>query len=209
MSDILGKFNANVTNVELIEHRFQEQNVGQVEIRIDFLTQNVIDGKTIEVKGSCYKDLSTTKWIDKGPDKGKRACDATLDTLAKLGIDARSNPYNISKLIGRELAFNGHQTDKYGVNYYLDTFEDKKADESLLRNVFAEITNGFGSQATAPVQAPAMPVQAIQQPAPAQQAVQQQPAPVQQASAPDMTQFLKQAPAPVAPVAGAAPQGWV
>jgi len=198
-----GNFKAKCTNAELIEHRFQEQNPGQIEIRIDFENESG--------KGSCYKDLSTTKWIDRGNDAGKRACDATLDTLAKLGIDARSNPYNISKMIGREFDFFGKDTEKYGVNYYLNVNEEKKADESLLRNVFAEITNGFGAQAQAPapVQAPQMPVQqTVQQPAPAP--VQQPaPAPVQQAPAPDMTQFLKQAPAPVAPVAGAAPQGWV
>ena len=190
---MIGNFTAVVKNVELIEHRFQKDNPQQIEIRIEFECE--------DAKGSCYKDLSVMKWIEKGPDAGKRACDATMDTMAKLGIDMRTNPYNVSKMIGNSYEFYGVESDKYGTNYYLSTLSDKKADESLVRKAFSEMLSGF----SAPAQTQQPVAQQFQQPVqqPAQQPVQQ-PAPN---GAPDLTQFLK--PQPAQGQQPAAPKGWV
>ena len=190
---MIGNFTAVVKNVELIEHRFQKDNPQQIEIRIEFECE--------DAKGSCYKDLSVMKWIEKGPDAGKRACDATMDTMAKLGIDMRSNPYNVSKMIGNSYEFYGVESDKYGTNYYLSTLSDKKADESLVRKAFSEMLSGF----SAPAQTQQPVAQQFQQPVqqPAQQPVQQ-PAPN---GAPDLSQFLK--PQPAQGQQPAAPKGWV
>ena len=190
---MIGNFTAVVKNVELIEHRFQKDNPQQIEIRIEFECE--------DAKGSCYKDLSVMKWIEKGPDAGKRACDATMDTMAKLGIDMRSNPYNVSKMIGNSYEFYGVESDKYGTTYYLSTLSDKKADESLVRKAFSEMLSGF----SAPAQTQQPVAQQFQQPVqqPAQQPVQQ-PAPN---GAPDLSQFLK--PQPAQGQQPAAPKGWV
>jgi len=198
---MIGNFTAVVKNVELIEHRFQKDNPQQIEIRIEFECE--------DAKGSCYKDLSVMKWIEKGPDAGKRACDATMDTMAKLGIDMRTNPYNVSKMIGNSYEFYGVESDKYGTTYYLSTLSDKKADESLVRKAFSEMLSGF----SAPAQTQQPVAQQFQQPV-AQQFQQpvQQPAqqPVQQPApngAPDLSQFLK--PQPAQGQQPAAPKGWV
>jgi len=190
---MIGNFTAVVKNVELIEHRFQKDNPQQIEIRIEFECE--------DAKGSCYKDLSVMKWIEKGPDAGKRACDATMDTMAKLGIDMRTNPYNVSKMIGNSYEFYGVESDKYGTTYYLSTLSDKKADESLVRKAFSEMLSGF----SAPAQTQQPVAQQFQQPVqqPAQQPVQQ-PAPN---GAPDLSQFLK--PQPAQGQQPAAPKGWV
>jgi len=201
MSNI-GDFRATVTNAEHIDHRFQNDNPGQIEIKIEF--------ENADGKGACYKDLSTMKWVTSGKHEGKRACDGTIEDMAQIGIDIKSNPYNISQMIGREFDFYGKETEKYGVKYYLDINNEKKADQATVQRAFQQMMEDMGGT-PAPAPAPAPNFQ--QQPAQQQtQQFVQQPA-QQQQQQPNMQQFIQQPTQQPTqqPQANnpAAPQGWV
>jgi len=110
-----GSFSAGIKDIKMIENRFQgdrEEAARTMEVKIDFVTQEY-------ETGAIYLDFSDD-YVQAGPNKGKRSCDASMETLEDLGLQ-KSEFANIKKLIGSKLSINGHKNAKGYLNFYISS----------------------------------------------------------------------------------------
>lgn len=144
-----GQFTGKVTKVGFIEHRFAE---GEMEIAIDFITEENEDGKI-------YLDLSN-KIITAGNNAGKKQSDASLETLTAIGIDlANQGASAITTLEGQMISVFGKVNGSGYLNFYLNTRKPETAmllsnADAKLKSLFAAPTqgSGFGQQEAPPQQ---------------------------------------------------------
>jgi hypothetical protein len=108
-----GTFSATITDAKLIQHRFQENHPGALEIRIDFIDDT-------EAPGKLYLDLSED-YVTKGIRKGQRQCDVTAETMRTLGVDIPAGRLaDLKNIIGKAASVNGTRNAKGYLNFYLN-----------------------------------------------------------------------------------------
>lgn len=135
-----GTFPAAVKDIKAIEGRFRPETM---EVMIEFVTKDYEVGKT-------YLDFSED-YIDKGNNKGRRACDVSLDTLGKLGLQ-KSEFANLTKLRGADISIYGKRSEKTGqLNFFISNFEEKEMNPQKAVSKFNSL---FGGTPTPPPAAP-------------------------------------------------------
>lgn len=115
-----GEFPAKIMDAKLIQHRFQQNHPGALEIRIDFA-----DGEG--AGGKLYLDLSDD-YVTKGNRKGQRQCDVTAETMLVFGVDIPAGRLaDLKNIIGKPASIYGKKNDKGYLNFYLNTNPPEEA----------------------------------------------------------------------------------
>lgn len=140
-----GQFQGKVTQARFIEHRFEPPEAKEVEVSIEFVTE---EGET----GAIYLSL-TNSIVDGGNDAGRKEYEVSMEKLSHYGVDLSSGAAAIKSLNAKMISVFGKRNKSGYLNFYLNTSKPKvEVSEQIandkLKSLFAPpVQNGgFGQQ---------------------------------------------------------------